>query len=83
MENNKRFEEWNCKVDCNDCERWWLNQCDGVFKDAEKPCSSYLATRTVVIPEQIKSLEKDTNKLAIACILMLILDILTVVMFLG
>lgn len=58
---NKRFEEWTCKVDCNDCERWWTNQCDGVFKDKEKPCMSYIATREVVIPAQIKRLTKFMN----------------------
>jgi hypothetical protein len=55
----KRFEDW-IEVDCENCERWWLSQCDGVKtpSDAHKmPCTSFLATRKTVIPLQIKSLK--------------------------
>ena len=54
----KRFDGWE-KVDCNDCGHYWLNQCDGVKKDGEKPCNSFLATRKTSIPEEIKSLKED------------------------
>jgi hypothetical protein len=60
---SKRFEEWTCKVDCNECERWWTNQCDGVFQGSEKPCKSFLATRRIVIPARVKSLEKRVKRL--------------------
>ena len=62
MEQNKRFEEWE-EVDCNECERWWINQCDGASKGSKKGCNSYLATRSVVLPAKINALEKRLTKL--------------------
>lgn len=53
---NKRFEDW-IHVDCNDCARYWDSSCDGV-QATQKPCNSFLASRKVQIPAQIKSLEK-------------------------
>ena len=53
----KRFEDWE-QVDCNECARYYDSSCDGVSKDSKKPCNSYLATRDVVIPHQIKTLER-------------------------
>lgn len=58
----KRFEDWE-EVDCNECERWWLSQCDGASKGAKVGCNSYLATRKVVIPEKITRLEKRISDL--------------------
>lgn len=75
---SKRFEDW-CKVDCEECERWWLNQCDGVPKGSQKQCNSYLATRNVVLPEKIKSLE---NRVLLLEWLILTVGLLAVVMFL-
>ena len=69
MNDSKRFEEWTCKVDCEECERWWTNQCDGIPKDVEKRCNSYLATRKIVIPAKIRSLEKRVKWLRMCCIL--------------
>ena len=69
MNDTKRFEEWTCKVDCDECERWWTNQCDGVFKGSEQPCRSYLATRKIVLPAKIKFLEKRVKLLRIGCII--------------
>lgn len=56
----KIFDDY-LSVDCNDCERWWLNQCDGVktLSEGQKvPCKTFLATRNVIIPQQIKMLQK-------------------------
>lgn len=53
----KRFEDWTT-VDCNECEHYWTNSCDGVCKGSQKPCNSFLATRSVIIPEQIKWIDK-------------------------
>lgn len=68
----KIFEDWE-EVDCNECERYWLNQCDGaktLGKGSKMPCTSFLATRNVVIPLQIKKLEK-ANKRTTVCIALL------------
>lgn len=53
----KRFEDWE-EVDCNECVRYWDSSCDGVPKDSHKPCNAFLATRSIVLPAKINSLEK-------------------------
>ena len=65
----KRFEDW-IEVDCNDCAHWWDNSCDGVkptLNQSRMPCNSFLATRSIVIPEQIKSLQR-ANKRVLAIV---------------
>ena len=71
-EEPKRFEDWLPKVNCNECARYWDNQCDGVKCDtnSDNPstgstrlCNSYLPVRKVVIPAQIKALEKCCDRL--------------------
>ena len=61
MSEPKRFEDWT-HVDCNDCARYWDSSCDGV-QAVHKPCNSFLASRKVKIPEQIKALEKRVERL--------------------
>ena len=57
MSDHKRFDEWT-EVDCNDCQHYWDSSCDGVCKGAEAFCTSYVATRKVVIAEKVNALEK-------------------------
>lgn len=67
----KRFEDWK-KVDCEDCQRWWLNECDGVnasSKGSGRLCNSYLATRKVVLPHQIKKLQRAIKWLTGVCVI--------------
>lgn len=80
-ENDKRFEDWP-KVDCNECESYWDSSCDGVPKGLERPCNSFKATREVVIPAKLKSLENSFKWLRISLILTniaLVIHLLTVV----
>lgn len=66
--NNKRFSEW-VEVDCNECQRYWDNSCDGckdTLKGSKMPCNSFLATRSVIIPQEIKQLKKAVKGLKIA-----------------
>ena len=73
MSSQKRFEDWE-EVECNECERYWLNQCDGVKpsnKAQKVPCNSFLATRSVVIPEQIKKLNYEVFWLKLFVIILL------------
>lgn len=78
----KRFEDWE-QVDCNECARYWDSSCDGVSKDSKRPCNSYLATRSIVIPARLTDLEKRVSKLEVACVGMLIIHILTLVVMLS
>lgn len=73
MSENKRFEEWK-QVDCNQCARYWDDSCDGV--DAERHCTSYVATRSIVLPKRIEELEKDVKTLNVVIILLSIATIL-------
>ena len=65
----KRFEDWK-EVDCEECEYWWTSSCDGVSKGSKLPCNSFLATRRVIIPEQIKSLQRTNKRLRWAIVLL-------------
>lgn len=56
----KRFEDWE-HVDCNDCSHYWDSSCDGASKGSKVGCNSYLATRSVVIPERLNKLENDVK----------------------
>lgn len=53
MTDNKRFEDW--KVDCNECARYWDSSCDGVQAHS-KPCNSFHATRSVILPAELDAL---------------------------
>lgn len=57
METKKRFDEWE-EVSCNDCSHYWDSSCDGASKGSKVGCNSFLATRSIVIPERLNSLEK-------------------------
>jgi hypothetical protein len=70
----KRFEDWE-KVDCNECARYWDSSCDGVTKGSEKPCNSFLATRSVVIPARLKTLEKRVRWLIVIIACMVGVDV--------
>lgn len=53
-----RFDNWDDVVECNNCAKYWDDSCDGVSKGSTRSCTSFIATRNIVIPQQIKSLEK-------------------------
>ena len=78
---SKRFEDWE-EVDCNECVHWWDNSCDGVTprkmneKGSKMPCNSFLATRNVVIPLQIKSLQRANTRMRVCISLLIVADIL-------
>ena len=58
-----KFDDWSDVVDCNECARYWDSSCDGVKPNERKNCNSYLATRSVVLPERVKQLEDRVNML--------------------
>ena len=78
MADAKRFDDYK-PVDCNECGRYWDNSCDGVkcktnsdkaLTGSTRLCNSFLPTRSVVIPAQIKSLEKSVGSLRASLILL-------------
>lgn len=79
-DNPKRFDDW-IKIDCEQCERWWQNQCDGVCEGENRPCNSFLATRSVILPSQIKRLQSEIKHLKIGvCLLCVAIIILTLLL---
>lgn len=52
----KIFDDYN--VDCNDCQRYWNDQCDGVKPGSTRLCKEFLATRRTNIPDQIEKLSQ-------------------------
>lgn len=64
------FDDWKEVVDCNDCVRYWDSTCDAVNKGSKRACNSFLATRSITIPQEIKSLRSQINRLKIeVCII--------------
>jgi hypothetical protein len=78
------FEEYSHKrtkpiciiTKCDECEHWWNNTCDGVRIPSEGSnltCKSFLPTRKVVIPKQIKALKTQIMFLRIWCAVLTLL----------
>ena len=53
----KIFDDYE-SVDCNQCDSWWTNTCDGVKKGTERHCTAFKAVRRVDIPLEIERLRK-------------------------
>lgn len=78
----KVFDDFQ-EVSCNECERWWLNQCDGAKthgKGSNLRCTSFLATRKVVIPLQIKCLQNKIKWLKIGIVSIAIIDMVFILL---
>ena len=56
-------------VDCEECESWQLNQCDGVPVGSQRSCTAYKAVRRLNTPLQIKALQKGYKDLTRASII--------------
>ena len=81
-EEPKRFSEW-VEVDCNECQRYWDNSCDGckdALKGSKTPCNSFLATRQVKIPQEIERLKKGYNGLKTAFVILSVIVVLMLIL---
>lgn len=56
-------------VDCEECECWQINQCDGVPVGSQRSCTAYKAVRRLNTPLQIKALQKGYKDLRTVSIL--------------
>lgn len=59
------YQEVKQLKDCNNCERYYINQCDGVKKGTEKSCNQFLAVRGINIPEELDALREQISWLKI------------------
>lgn len=64
----KVFDDFK-EVDCEECEAWQLNQCDGVPVGSQRSCTAYKAVRRLNTPLQIKALQKGYKDLTRASII--------------
>jgi hypothetical protein len=79
MDTLKRFEDFPT-TECDNCERYWINQCDGTeinSKGSNASCNSFLPTRKVLIPQEIETLKKRLKMLEIEVLLMSVITIIT------
>lgn len=77
------FDDWNELVECNDCTHYWNDTCDGVKKGSQKLCTSFLATRSVVIPAQVKALQNALKWLTVGIIAESIWIVIMTLLMLG
>jgi hypothetical protein len=77
----KIFDDY--EVECNECEKYWCNQCDGVKPNQRRKCTSYVAVKRVDIPKRVDQNYQEINHLKtwlvisnIALIIHIILDLL-------
>ena len=80
--NNRIFDEYP-RVDCEDCNHWWNNSCDGVKKGSERLCNAFIATRNVIIPQEIEELKKALRRLSVSLALLGLSELLLVVWLCG
>ena len=81
---SKIFDEFP-KIDCNDCVHYWDNTCDSpntLQKGSKTLCNSFIATRNIVIPLQIKRLQKGVKLLIIASVILGVVSTVTLVLIL-
>lgn len=66
------FDNWQDIQQCESCEHWWNNTCDG----SKSSCNAFKPTRRTEIPQKIKSLEEDVKglrwRIAVLCVIFLI-----------
>lgn len=84
---DKRFDDWEHEVDCNDCAYWWNDACNGAQEAKKRHCTSFKATRSVVIPQKIKWLETRLKWLTRALIILgvsqLLMSIVILIYYFG
>ena len=74
------FDDYHELKECNECKRYWDDQCDGLPQGTVSPCKSFSATRRVIIPKQIEALTEHLERLRKGCIAT---DIIIILHLLG
>ena len=69
MVDTKIFDDFP-EVECNNCEPYWNNQCDGTPVGSERPCKAFKATRKVDIPDELDALRTHLTCLSVAFMLL-------------
>lgn len=53
------FDSWEDLKDCDDCERYYNSQCDGVAVNQKRNCTQYVATRKASFESNLHKLERQ------------------------
>jgi hypothetical protein len=75
---SKIFEDWD-EIDCNECAKYWDNSCDGVkssLNGSKRLCNSFLATRSVVIPQELKRLKTAIKWLKWSVVILAVIELI-------
>ena len=72
-----KFDDWSELKDCNNCKHYWDDSCDGVLKGKNRLCTSFLATKRLDIPLQIKRLQRSICWLKWTILILIVLHIVT------
>jgi hypothetical protein len=67
MEKPRVFEDFPT-VDCNECENYWTNSCDGANTGSQRLCKTFKAVRRVSIPEEVNVLKTRLKWLCRLCL---------------
>ncbi len=80
------FEDWSDLRDCDDCERYYNSQCDGVHEHQTRPCTQFVAVRRSSFEKDIQFLKKESEafgrqlKLINVCVILLCLGFIIFVL---
>ena len=53
-------------VDCNTCQCYWTDQCNGKKLNEYGKCNSYIAYRKIDVLNRLEVIENNLNKLAVS-----------------
>ena len=59
------FDDWQDINQCEQCEHWWNNTCDG----SKSSCNAFKPTRRTEIPQEIESLKTTIKHLVVGNII--------------
>lgn len=68
------FDDYSDVKECNDCQHYWNSTCDAATAST-RPCKSFLATRRVILQDEVKRLRRLVYWLSacnVACSIMAI-----------
>ena len=80
-QDNKIFDEY--EVDCNECESYWDNSCDGVKVNDKRSCTAFKAVRKSDIPKRVDKLENTIKRMDTSLLLLYVALLLHLVSHFG
>ncbi len=57
------FDDWEDVKECDDCERYYNSQCDGMDIGKKRKCTQFVATRSRKFEDDLRNLERECRRL--------------------